>query len=178
MKNIHILLLPILLLLVSCGLDTPTSVSPSGDELTETSLAKGPSNIDAFDMNDRLSVPKSGASGSGTVKVINGQMNLTIHARGLETDHAYEIHVVVGPKDNVNGCFCLTCFIPDEIHVFPVKSDKNGKIKFKTGLKLNRDSGEYRIDYVVIDDPEHAHAFCDGFDCLLLACAPASCVTI
>ncbi len=43
MKKMHILLLgvlPILLLLVTCGQDTPTSVSPSGVDQTEININK------------------------------------------------------------------------------------------------------------------------------------------
>jgi hypothetical protein len=46
MKKLNILLLPILLLFVACEQDTPTSVSPSADELTKITLAKNP-NIEA-----------------------------------------------------------------------------------------------------------------------------------
>ena len=160
MKKMQILLLgllPILLLFVTCAQDTPTSVSPSAVQ-TDITLAKN-SNIDAFDMNDRFS--GSGASGSGTVKVINGQMDLTIHARDLVTNTPYEVHVAVGGQNVA----CST-FAPDDVHIFPVTSDKNGKFKFRiVGFDLGLDPGEYRIDYVVDAN-------------FVLACAPASCVTI
>lgn len=164
MKKLNILLLPILLLFVACEQDTPTSVSPSADELTTITLAKNP-NIDAFDMNDRFS--QSGAKGNGFVKVIDGQMDLTIHARNLETNHPYEVHVTIGGKD-VDCSF----FEVDHFHFFPITSDSRGKFKFKiVGLNLNLESGQYRIDYIVVHgDGDHG-----GF---VLACQPASCVTI
>ncbi len=176
MKNIHILLLPILLLLVSCGQDTPTSVSPSEDELTEPTLSKNP-NIDAFDMNDRFSL--SGASGNGFVKVRNGQMDLTLHSRNLTANHTYEIHVIVNMPTGT--CAPFPPLNPLTIHKFSVTSDKNGKHTFKIvgfNLGLAPGSGPYRLDYVVIDDPGHAHPPAPFPTNLLLACAPASCVTI
>ena len=158
MKNIHILLLPILLLLVSCGQDTPTSVSPSGDELTEITLAKN-SNIDAFDMVDAFS--GSGASGNGFVKVIDGRMDLTIHARSLVPNTSYDVRVAVGGQ-NV-ACNVIN-FV--ETHIFPVTSDKNGTFKFRiVGFDLGLDPGQYRFDYVVDAN-------------FVLACEPASCITI
>jgi len=166
MKKLNILLLPILLLFVACEQDTPTSVSPSADELTKITLAKNP-NIDAFDMNDRFGDPPSGAKGNGIVKVIDGQMDLTIHARGLETGHSYEVHVTIGGKDVDCNVFAV-----DHVHIFPVTSDSRGKFTFKiVGLNLNLDPGEYRIDYIVV----HGDGSHGGF---VLACDPQSCVTI
>ena len=167
MKKMHILLLgalPILLLFVTCAQDTPTSVSPSDDELTEITLAKN-ANIDVFDMNDRFS--GSGASGSGFVKVSNGKMDLRIHASGLTANHAYEVHVAVGVKDAA----CST-FAPDHVEVFSVTIDNNGKFNFKRrGFDLGLASGQYRLDLLVVHAPfDHG-----GF---VLACAPAPCVTI
>lgn len=116
-------------------------------------------------MNDRFS--QSGAKGNGFVKVIDGQMDLTIHARNLETNHPYEVHVTIGGKD-VDCSF----FEVDHFHFFPITSDSRGKFKFKiVGLNLNLESGQYRIDYIVVHgDGDHG-----GF---VLACQPASCVTI
>jgi len=178
MKKMHILLLgalPILLLFVTCAQDTPSSVSPSAVQ-TDITLAKN-SNIDAFDMNDRFS--GSGASGSGTVKVINGQMTLTIHGRNLTANHAYEVHAVVNVPTGT--CAPFPAFNPLTPHIFPVTSDKNGKLTFKIvgfNLGLTPGSGPYRLDYVVVDDPGHAHPPAPFPTNLLLACAPASCVTI
>ena len=178
MKKMHILLLgalPILLLFVTCAQDTPTLVNPSAVQ-TDITLAKN-SNIDAFDMNDRFGAPPSGAKGNGTVKVINGQMDLTIHARGLETGHDYEVHVAVGAPNG--GLVTCETFEPAFVHVFQVTIDKNGKFTFKiVGLNLGLASGEYRIDYVVVDDPGHFHPPAPFPTNLLLACQPASCVTI
>ena len=92
MKKMNILLLgalPILLLFVTCAQDTPTSVSPSAVQ-TDITLAKN-SNIDAFDMVDAFS--GSGASGNGFVKVIDGQMDLTIHARSLVPNTSYDVQI-------------------------------------------------------------------------------------
>ena len=178
MKTRHILslsLLPISLLLVSCQ-DTPTTISTSAPSFARTSAAGGPTNIDAFDMNDRFS--GSGAKGNGFVKVTDGQLNLTIHARDLEADHPYEVHVIVGPEGNPD------LDLPNLIgvHIFPgVTSDKNGKFKFKiVGFDLGLDPGQYRLDYLVLHDLDaHAHEGKDEFpDFLVLACAPASFVTI
>ncbi len=165
MRKMNILLLPILLLLISCEQDTPTSVSPSAVQ-TDITLAKNP-NIDAFDMNDEFGDPPSGAKGNGTVKVIDGQMDLTIHARNLLTNHNYEVHVAIGGKDVDCGTF-----EPVDFFIFQVTSDSRGKFKFKiVGLNLGLVPGEYRIDYVVV----HGEGSHGGF---VLACEPASCVTI
>ncbi len=60
---------------------------------------------------------------------------------------------------------CST-FAPDDVHIFPVTSDKNGKFKFRiVGFDLGLDPGQYRVDYVVNAT-------------FVLACEPASCVTI
>ena len=170
MKTTHILplsLLPISLLLVSCGQDTPTSLSPSD----VPSLARS-TNIDAFDMNDRLSFPRSGAKGNGTAKVTDGQLNLTIHARDLIANHPYEVHLLVGPPNDPDLNLAeLTA------HIFPVSSDKHGKLRFKIvgfNLGLEPGSGSYRLDYVVV----HDHPMGDFPEFLVLACAPASFVTI
>ncbi len=172
MKKMNILLLPILLLLISCGQDTPTSVSPSADELTKITLAKNP-NIDAFDMNDRFGDPPSGAKGNGTVKVIDGQMDLTIHARNLLTNHSYEVHVAVGMQNQ--DCSIFDPNTLARLDIFPVTSDKNGKLNFKiVGLNLGLASGQYRIDYVVVH-ADHGGGDHGGF---VLACEPASCVII
>ncbi len=176
MKTIHILLLPILLLLVSCGQDTPTSVSPLDDELIETSLSKN-SNIDVYDMNDRFS--GSGAEGNGFAKVQNGKIDLRIRASSLEADHDYEVHLVVNVSTGT--CDPFPVFDVLAAHIFPVTSDQNGRFNFKVkgfDLGLAPGSGPYRLDYVVVDVAAHAHTPCVGFDCLLLACQPASCVTI
>ena len=177
MKKMHILLLgllPILLLFVTCAQDTPTSVSPSAVQ-TDITLAKN-SNIDAFDMNDRLS--GSGGSGSGTVKVIDGQMDLTIHAGFLEANHAYEVHVIVGPEGREELVDDLDNLIG--VHIFPVTSDKNGKFNFKKlGFNLGLASGQYRLDYLVLHDLEAHDHDQDTFPTfLVLACFPASFVTI
>ena len=162
MKKLNILLLPILLLFVACEQDTPTSVSPSADEPTNITLAKNP-NIDAFDMNDSFS--GSGAKGNGFVKVIDGQMDLTIHARNLLTNHSYEVHVAIGADDDCSN------FAPVDVKIFPVNSDSRGKFNFKElGVDLELDPGEYRIDYIVVR--------VDGIGGFILACDPASCVTI
>ena len=169
MKKLNILLLPILLLFVACEQDTPTSVSPSADELTKITLAKNP-NIDAFDMNDRFGDPPSGAKGNGTVKVIDGQMDLTIHARNLLTNHSYEVHVAVGKKNQ--DCSIFDPNTLARLDIFQVTSDSRGKFKFKiVGLDLGLDPGQYRIDYVVV----HGEGNHGGF---VLACEPQSCVTI
>ena len=172
MKKMHILLLgalPILLLLVTCAQDTPTSVSPSAVQ-TDITLAKN-SNIDAFDMNDRFF--PTGAKGNGFVKVEDGVIDLTIHAGFLETDHAYEVHLVVNVPTGT--CAPFPPLDPLTVHKFDVTSDKNGKFKFKMegfDLGLASGSGPYRLDYIVVhkDFPDH-----DGF---ILACQPASCVNI
>ena len=179
MKTRHILslsLLPISLLLVSCQ-DTPTTISTSAPSFARTSAAGGPTNIDAFDMNDRFS--DSGAKGSGTARVKDGQMTLTIHARDLEANHPYEVHVIVGPEGRRELVDDLSDLIG--VHIFPVTSDKNGKFKFKeVGFALDLAPGSYRLDYLVLHDLDaHAHEGKDEFpDFLVLACAPASFVTI
>ncbi len=170
-------LLPISLLLVSCGQDTPTTISVSDDpSLMRTSAAGGPTNIDAFDMNDRFS--DSGAKGSGTVRVTDGLMNLTIHARDLEANHPYEVHVIVGPEGNPDLVEDLADLIG--VHIFPVSSDKNGKFEFKeVGFDLGLDPGQYRLDYLVLHDlAAHDHDQDTFPTFLVLACAPASFVTI
>ena len=180
MKKAHILswsLLPISLLLVSCGQDTPTTISTSDDpSFMRTLAAGGPTNIDAFDMNDRFS--DSGAKGSGTARVKDGQLTLTIHARDLEADHPYEVHVIVGPEGREELVDDLADLIG--VHIFSVTSDKNGKFEFKMDFDLGLDPGQYRLDYLVLHDLEaHAHEGKDEFpDFLVLACAPASFVTI
>jgi len=170
MKKMHILLLgalPILLLFVTCAQDTPSSVSPSAVQ-TDITLAKN-SNIDAFDMNDSFS--GSGANGNGTAMVTNGQINLTIHGRDLEVDHPYEVHLIVGPEGNPD----LDLDNLTDVHVFPVVSDKNGKLRFKiVGFDLGLDPGQYRLDYVLV----HDHPTVDFPGNLVLACAPESFVTI
>ena len=178
MKTRHILslsLLPISLLLVSCQ-DTPTTISTSAPSFARTSAAGGPTNIDAFDMNDRAS--GSGAKVSGTARVKDGQMTLTIHARELEANHHYEVHVIVGPEGNPDLVEDLADLI--DVHIFSVTSDKNGKFEFKMDFDLGLDPGRYRLDYLVLHDlAAHAHEGKDEFpDFLVLACAPASFVTI
>ena len=174
MKTTHILslsLLPISLLLVSCGQDTPTSLSPSAvPNLARMAGAGGPTNIDAFDMNDRFSSPRSGAKGNGTAKVTDGQLNLTIHARDLIANHPYEVHLLVGPPNDPDLNLAeLTA------HIFPVASDQRGKLRFKiVGFDLGLDPGQYRLDYVVV----HDHPTVDFPGNLVLACQPASFVTI
>jgi len=140
----------------------------------------GPTNIDAFDMNDFFS--GSGAKGSGTVRVTDGQMTLTIHARDLEANHPYEVHVIVGPEGNPDLVEDLADLIG--VHIFPVTSDGRGKFEFKIvgfDLGLESDSGSYRLDYVVVHDLV-AHDHTDEQEnfptFLVLACAPASFVTI
>ena len=180
MKKAHIVswsLLPISLLLVSCGQDTPTTISTSDDpSFMRTLAAGGPSNIDGFDMNDRFS--GSGAKGSGTVRVTDGQMTLTIHARDLEANHPYEVHVIVGPEGNPDLVEDLADLIG--VHIFPVSSDKNGKFEFKeVGFDLGLDPGQYRLDYLVLHDlAAHDHDQDTFPTFLVLACAPASFVTI
>ena len=180
MKTTHILslsLLPVSLLLVSCGQDTPTSLSPSDvPSLARMAGAGGPTNIDAFDMNDRFS--GSGAKGNGFVKVTDGQLNLTIHARNLEAHHPYEVHVIVGPEGNPDLVDDLSDLIG--VHIFPVTSDKNGKFKFKeVGFALDLAPGSYRLDYLVLHDlAAHDHDQDTFPTFLVLACEPASFVTI
>ncbi len=180
MKKAHILswsLLPISLLLVSCGQDTPTTISTSDDpSLMRTRAAGGPTNIDAFDMNDRFST--SGAKGSGTAKVKDGELNLTIHARDLEADHPYEVHVIVGPEGREELVDDLADLIG--VHIFSVTSDKNGKFEFKElDFDLGLDPGQYRLDYLVLHDlAAHDHDQDTFPTFLVLACAPASFVTI
>ncbi len=160
-------LLPISLLLVSCGQDTSTPLSPSD----VPSLARS-TNIDAFDMTDGFSSPRSGAKGNGTAMVTDGQLNLTIHARNLIANHPYEVHLLVGPPNDPDLNLAeLTA------HIFPVASDKNGKFEFKIvgfDLGLEPGSGSYRLDYVVV----HDHPMGPFPDFLVLACDPASFVTI
>ena len=174
MKKMHILLLgllPILLLFVTCARDTPSSVSPSAVQ-TDITLAKN-SNIDAFDMNDRFGAPPSGAKGNGTVKVINGQMDLMINGRNLIANHDYEVHVAIGKQNQDCDIFDPTTLAL--LRVFRVTSDKNGKLKFKiVGLDLGLDPGEYRGDYVLVHR-DHGGGSHGGF---VLACEPASCLTI
>ena len=175
MKKMHILLLgalPILLLFVTCAQDTPTLVNPSAVQ-TDISLAKN-TNINAFDMVDDFS--GSGASGNGFDKVIDGQLDLTIHGSGLAANHTYQLHLLVGPPNDPElNLDQLT------VHIFSLTSDKNGKIRFKTvgfDLELDPGSGSYRLDYVVVDDPGHAHPPASFPTNLLLACDPFSFVTI
>ncbi len=167
MKTAHILslsLLPISLLLVSCGQDAPTSISPSD----VPSLARS-TNIDAFDMNGRFS--GSGANGNGTAKVTDGQINLTIHGRDLEVNHPYEVHLIVGPEGNPD----LDVDNLTAVHVFPVTSDKNGKLKFDIkGFDLGLDPGNYRLDFLVLHPGIGAPEPTD----FLLACQPAPLITI
>ena len=178
MKTRHILslsLLPISLLLVSCQ-DTPTTISTSAPSFARTVPANGgPTNIDSFDMNDRFS--GSGAKGNGTAKVTGSELNLTIHARHLEANHPYEVHVIVGPPNAEFDVAQVT-----DVFKFPVTSDKNGKFEFKeSGIDLLQDPGLYRLDYVVVHDfAAHGHDMDTKTfpTSLILACAPASFVTI
>ena len=174
MKKTRILslsLVPISLLLVSCEQDTPTSLGPEID----VSLARS-TNIDAFDMVDDFS--GSGAEGNGFVKVTDSQMDLTIHARRLEADHPYEVHVIVGPEGNPDLVEDLNDLIG--VHVFPVTSDKNGKFHFRIrDFDLGLDPGQYRLDYLVLHDLlAHDHDQNTFPTFLVLACLPASFVTI
>ena len=125
-------------------------------------------------MNDRFS--GSGAAGNGFVKVTDSQMDLTIHARRLEADHPYEVHVIVGPEGNPD------LDLPNLIgvHIFPVTSDKNGKFNFRIrDFDLNLDPGQYRLDYLVLHDlAAHDHDQDTFPTFLVLACQPASFVTI
>ncbi len=167
----HILLLgllPILLLFVTCARDTPSSVSPSAVQ-TDITLAKN-SNIDAFDMFDAFS--GSGAKGNGFVTVEDGVMDLTIHAGFLEADHDYEVHVAVGAADDCGN------FAPVTVYEFDITTDKNGKFNFKElgfDLGLVASGSSYRLDYIVVDPLDGPEFVATDF---LLACAPASCVTI
>ncbi len=180
MKTTHILslsLLPLSLLLVSCGQDTPTAISASDDPSSmRMAGAGGPTNIDAYDMNDRFS--DSGAKGSGTAMVTDGQINLTIHGRDLIANHPYEVHLIVGPEGNPDLVEDLADLIG--VHIFPVSSDKNGKFEFKeVGFDLGLDPGQYRLDYLVLHDlGAHDHDQDTFPTFLVLACAPASFVTI
>ena len=142
----RLLAVPVILVLVSaCGEGT-TAVSPT--DVAPAFAAGGPTNIDAFDMNDRFS--GSGAKGSGTARVTDGQLNLTIHARDLEANHPYEVHLLVGPPNDPG------LNLPElTAHIFEVSSDKNGKFEFKIvgfDLGLEPGSGSYRLDYVVLHD--------------------------
>ena len=157
-----------ILMLMSCSQDKALEPSASAVQ-SEITLAKN-SNIDAFDMNDRFGDPSSGAKGNGTVSVQNGQMDLTIHARGLIPGHAYEVHVAVGMLNQACSIFDPTTLA--RLDTYEVTGDKNGKLRFKiVGVNLGLASGQYRMDYVVVHG-EGAHG---GF---VLACEPASCVTI
>ena len=174
MKKMHILLLgalPILLLLVTCAQDTPTSVSPSAVQ-TDITLAKN-SNIDAFDMVDAFS--GSGASGNGFVKVRNGQMNLTLHVRDLLANHPYEVHVIVGPE----GKRELDLENLSAVFIFPVTSDEDGELRFREEFDLGLDPGQYRLDYLVLHDlAAHDHDQDTFPTFLVLACEPASFFTL
>ena len=125
-------------------------------------------------MNDRFS--GSGANGDGHAKVKGDEMDLTINARDLVANHAYEVHVIVGPEGNPD------LDLPNLIgvHIFPVTSDKKGKFKFKLrDFDLDLDPGQYRLDYLVLHDlAVHDHDQDTFPTFLVLACQPASFFTI
>ncbi len=130
-------------------------------------------NKDRFDMNDRFS--GSGAKGNGTAKVKDGQINLTIHGRDLIANHPYEVHLIVGPEGNPD----LDLDNLTAVHVFPVTSNKLGSFPFKVRFDLGLAPGQYRLDYLVLHDlAAHDHDQDTFPTFLVLACAPASFVTI
>ena len=130
----------------------------------------GGKNNSSFDMNDRLSSGgpgSTGASGHANIRVDDGELTLNLGARGLQADHAYEVVVPIGVGDAFGG---------EDLLVFPVTSDKNGKLRFKiNGLDLGLDPGDYRLDFLVV----HPHGDPDPtLRDLLLACQPAPLITI
>ncbi len=126
----------------------------------------GGKNNSSFDMNDRFATEK-GASGHAISKVDDGELGLHLVAKGLQTNHDYEVLVTIGIGDAFGGVDLL---------VFPVTSDKNGKLKFDIkGLDLGLAPGDYRLDFLVV----HPHGDPDPtLRDLLLACQPAPRVTV
>jgi len=164
---------PLVLVLVSaCGEGT-TAVSPTD---SAPAFAK---DTDHFDMVDDFS--GSGASGDGNATVQQGHLNLNIRANDLIPDHAYEVHVIVGPPDVMD-----LVLPPANLHVFSVTADKNGKVRFNIArLDLGIAPGPqavYRLDYVIVHDLGAAHTHTADetnlFTSLVLACLPASFFTI
>ena len=171
MKTRHILslsLLPISLLLIGCEQDTPTTISTSSVSSPSFSGSSEVENKDRFDMNDRFS--GSGANGSGRAEEEDGELELRLDINDLIADHPYEVHVIVGPEGNPD----LDLDNLTAVHVFPVTADEDGELRFNVEFDLNLDPGQYRLDYVVV----HDHPTVDFPGNLVLACAPASFVTI
>ena len=136
------------------------------------SIAVAPSvladnNNDLSDMNDKFATDPAdqGASGLAVSKVKDGNLDLHLVAKGLPTDTDLDVHVVVGsgPDFGGDGFF--------EFTVFPITSDKNGRIKFDLkGFNLGLpEAGIYRLDFVVV----RSDVASPTFDDFLLACQPA-----
>ena len=118
--------------------------------------AKGEEADSSFDMNDRFS--GSGASGQGDATIRNGELFLSLGARGLDTNHPYEVLVVIGSGNAFGG---------EALFVFPVTSSNKGKFNLKIRrFDLFLGSGDYRVDFLVVEvgDPNPSMP--------LLACEP------
>ena len=126
----------------------------------------GGKNNSSFDMNDRFAT-ETGASGHANIMVDDGELSLNLGARGLRVDHDYEVLVTIGVGDAFGG---------EDLLVFPVTSDKNGKLEFNIkGLDLGLARGDYRLDFLVV----HSHGKRNPTKRdLLLACQPAPRITI
>ncbi|MCH7617151.1 MAG: hypothetical protein IIB18_04720 [Chloroflexi bacterium] len=124
----------------------------------------GGRNNSSMDMNDRFAT-EMGASGRAVSKVDDGELSLHLVAKGLPTNTALEVHVVVGSGTEFGGDGFF------EFDIFPTTSDKNGKIKFDIrGFDLGLpEAGIYRLDFVVL----RAGIATPTFDDFLLACEPA-----
>ncbi len=176
MKKMHTLLLgvlPILLLLVTCGQDTPTSVSQTGEKdstaLPGSLLKKGAK----FAMLDDFAIEKTGASGSGSVKVRKRSVQIKVKAKNLLAKQAYELNVTIGP----DGSFPPSAFVT----FGPVTSKKKGKVKFKEDLDLVGlfGPGTYRLDFFITHDHSTGTGVFLGLNRdPLLRCAPFTVVTV
>ena len=180
MKKMHTLLLgvlPILLLLVTCGQDTPTSVSQTGEKdsiaLPGYSLLKKGAKPSVFAMLDDFATETTGASGSGSVKVRKRSVQIKVKAKNLLAKHAYELNVTIGP----DGSFPPSTFVT----FGPVTSKKKGKVKFKEDLDLVGlfGPGTYRLDFFITHDHSTGTGEFLGLDRdPLLRCAPFTEVTV
>ncbi len=136
--------------------------------LSTAVVQAGGQNNSSNDMNDRFAT-EQGASGRAVSKVDDGQLSLHLVGKGLPTDTDLEVHVVVGSGTEFGGDGFF------EFDIFPITSDKNGKIKFDIkGFDLGLpEAGIYRLDFVVLRAGNPAPAFDD----FLLACEPAPIIT-
>ena len=180
MKKMHILLMSfaiIPLLILGCGKPTNPVDVPFSEDSGVSSLAKG----SPFDMHDEFAT-EGGASGSGTSDVAGGSVEIEVKAEGLAPNHNFEVVVTIdvgppGPRPPV----------PVNVLTFPVQSDGEGEVEFKTNLDLVglKGPGTYRLDFFFThphttdtsESPPELVAAIGNRD-PLLACRPAARVTV